>query len=291
MNELHQVADNLEAMVPALLFLCAGVPLAALLDGLGFFDALAGAVEQRFAEIPVVALWVLAALTTVVLNLDTTVVLLTPLYIRLARRAGVDPFPLALVPLLLAAFVSLLIAANVGSILTSKLVNEQPGLFIALSARNRNLFLTVPSDLGFPLWATIASLRLALSAVVCHYLGRAYGDRALRWFWRFLGMPQEQVSKFETGFAKAEWAIVPFFIGSNIVWVLSGAARTGWRRLAPLFAIGLVGRLALLWWLGRTFRDEVKSVLDLLNRYQLPLIVITLVVVVAVNVRNFRKGA
>jgi membrane protein DedA with SNARE-associated domain len=73
--------------------------------------------------------------------------------------------------------------------------------------------------------------------------------------------------------------------------VLSGAARTGWRRLAPLFAIGLVGRLALLWSLGRTFRDEVKSVLDLLNRYQLPLIVITLVVVVAVNVRNFRKGA
>ena len=194
-------------------------------------------------------------------------------------------------PLLIAAWVTLLVAANVGSILTSKLVNDQPALFLMLSARNRNLFLTVPSDLGFPLWATIATLRLAVSAVVCHYLGRAYGDRALRWFWRFLGMPQEQVAKFESNFARAEWAVVPFFVGSNIVWVLSGAARTGWRRLAPLAAIGLVVRLALLWWLGRTFRDEVKSVLDFLNQYQVPLIVITLVVVVAVNVRNFRRGS
>ena len=37
------------------------------------------------------ALWVLAAATTIVLNLDTTVVLLTPLYLRLARRAGGRP--------------------------------------------------------------------------------------------------------------------------------------------------------------------------------------------------------
>jgi arsenical pump membrane protein len=40
-------------------------------------------------DLPVVALWALATVTTVVLNLDTTVVLLTPLYLRLARRAGV----------------------------------------------------------------------------------------------------------------------------------------------------------------------------------------------------------
>ncbi len=50
----------------------------------------------------VLGLWLLAAATTVVLNLDTTVVLLTPLYLRLARRVGVDPLPLAAIPLLLA---------------------------------------------------------------------------------------------------------------------------------------------------------------------------------------------
>ena len=194
-------------------------------------------------------------------------------------------------PYWIGAFICLLVAANVGSILTSSLAKDHPGVFIALSARNRNLFLAVPSDLGFPAWAAIASLRLTLSAVVCHYLGRAYGDRALRWFWRFMGMPQEQVAKFETNFAKAEWAVVPFFVGSNIVWVLSGAARTQWRRLAPLAAIGIAGRLALLWWLGNAFEEQVKSVLDFLNRFQLPIIGATLVIVVATNVRNFRSGS
>lgn len=54
----------------------------------------------------VLGLWILAALTTAVLNLDTTVVLLTPLAVRLARQAGVEPVALAAIPLLLASFAS-----------------------------------------------------------------------------------------------------------------------------------------------------------------------------------------
>lgn len=103
---MDRAVGNLEAMVPALLFLLAGVPLAALLDRLGFFDALAVEVERRWARIPIAALWILAGATTAVLNLDTTVVLLTPLYVRLARRSGTDPLALAAVPLLLASFAS-----------------------------------------------------------------------------------------------------------------------------------------------------------------------------------------
>jgi arsenical pump membrane protein len=53
-----------------------GVPLAALLDRVGFFEAAAAVVTGRSERgTPVLGLWVLAALTTVVLNLDTTVVL------------------------------------------------------------------------------------------------------------------------------------------------------------------------------------------------------------------------
>ncbi len=100
------VADQLSAMLPALAFLLAGVPLAALLDRLGFFDATATRIAARSPSTPVLALWILAAVTTVVLNLDTTVVLLTPLYLRLARRAGVDPLPLVIIPLLLASLAS-----------------------------------------------------------------------------------------------------------------------------------------------------------------------------------------
>jgi membrane protein DedA with SNARE-associated domain len=99
-------------------------------------------------------------------------------------------------------------------------------------------------------------------------IGRIYGDQAMRWFWRFLGMPPEQVSKFEKAFDNAEWFVVPFFVGSNIVWVLSGAARSSWKRLVPLALVGLAGRLALLWWLADVFYDQVKSTMTFVDRYQ-----------------------
>ena len=90
-----------------LAFLLAGVPLAALLDRLGFFDSVAvlllGRGQRRRS---VFSLWVLAALTTAVLNLDTTIVLLTPLYVRIARHSDSDALALAAIPLFLASFAS-----------------------------------------------------------------------------------------------------------------------------------------------------------------------------------------
>lgn len=191
-------------------------------------------------------------------------------------------------PAWLGAFACLLVAANVGSIMLTKLVAEHPGVLLALSARNRHLVLTVPSELHPAAWAVIGALRLSLSAVVCHYLGRAYGDRALRWFWRYLGMSGEQVDRFERGVSDAEWALVPLFVGSNIVWVLTGAARTSWRRLAPLAAVGIAGRLALLWWLASQFERQLTSVIDFTTQYQTWFILGTLAIVVLTQVRNFR---
>lgn len=138
------VVDDLLTILPALLFLCAAVPLAALLDRLGFFEACADLITSGRDEVPVLALWILAAATTAVLNLDTTIVLLTPLYVRLARTAAAgasDGGPstgapstrgpgdrgqelvvgLALVPLLLAAFASsFLPVSNLTTIILSE---------------------------------------------------------------------------------------------------------------------------------------------------------------------------
>ncbi len=119
---MDQAGEALATVAPALAFLLVGVPLAALLDELGFFDAVAGLLAHRWRELPVLALWLLAAATTVTLNLDTTIVLLTPLFVRLARRADVDPIPLALVPLLLAAFASSVLPV---SNLTTLIATEQ----------------------------------------------------------------------------------------------------------------------------------------------------------------------
>lgn len=191
-------------------------------------------------------------------------------------------------PVAIAAFIGLVVCSNVAAATWAALDNEHPARLLLLSARNRFLIFTVPSGISPVTWSLLAFARIGASALVCHLVGRAYGDRALRWFWKFMGMPQEQVGKFEQAFAKAEWVVVPFFVASNIVWVLSGAARTTWKRLVPLFAIGLAARLALLWWLANEFAEEVRSVQRWVDRYQWWAIGVSIAIVVVVNVRNFR---
>ncbi|MGZ4728518.1 MAG: SLC13 family permease [Acidimicrobiales bacterium] len=119
-------AEALRALWPALAFLLAAVPLASMLDDLGFFDAAAGLVAARTTS--VLGLWLLAAATTVVLNLDTTVVLLTPLYLRLARWVDVDPLPVVAIPLLLASLASSVLPV---SNLTTLIAADTLGLGVA----------------------------------------------------------------------------------------------------------------------------------------------------------------
>jgi arsenical pump membrane protein len=94
----------LRPLAAPLAFLLLAVPLAALLDRLGFFAA-AAALFGRGRHLAL-GLWVLGALVTTILNLDAAVVLLTPLYVRIARRCGLDPLALAFQPVLLSCLAS-----------------------------------------------------------------------------------------------------------------------------------------------------------------------------------------
>ena len=96
------------------------------------------------------------------------------------------------------------------------------------------------------------------------------------------------IDSFNSGFAKAEWFLIPFFAGSNIVAALSGVHRTPPVRLAALLTAGIAARLALMWWLARTFEDQLVSFLEWLQRYQWWAVGISVAVVVLVNLRNFR---
>lgn len=161
MAPMDHAGDALATVAPALAFLLVGVPLAALLDELGFFDAVAGLLAERFAEIPVLALWILAAATTVALNLDTTIVLLTPLYVRLARRSGVDPIPLALIPLLLAAFASSVLPI---SNLTTLIAAEQLDLSVVDVLAHLGLPSLAAVAVGWAVYRRVHPTRLASSS-------------------------------------------------------------------------------------------------------------------------------
>ncbi len=92
------------SLAAPLAFVAFAVPLAVLLDRYGFFSELARLVSSGRRYLG--SLWVLAAAVTVLLNLDAAVVLLTPLYVRIARHRGVSPLALAIQPALLSGLAS-----------------------------------------------------------------------------------------------------------------------------------------------------------------------------------------
>ncbi|MCU4187051.1 hypothetical protein K6U06_21985 [Acidiferrimicrobium sp. IK] len=111
-------------------FLLAAVPLAVLLDRYGYFSAVAGLLTR--GERGVGGLWVLAAAVTTVLNLDAAVVLLTPLYVNIARRSGRDALTLALMPVLLACLASsALPVSNLTNLIAVSATGASTGGFLA----------------------------------------------------------------------------------------------------------------------------------------------------------------
>lgn len=191
-------------------------------------------------------------------------------------------------PLTLVAFVVLVIGTNVASGVWARWVDTNPEGLLVLSSRNRYLALTLAAGVPVGVYVLIGFLRIGTAFVVCHMIGRAYHDDAIGWFRKYLGVKSEAIDSFNRGFSKAEWFLIPFFAGSNIVAALSGVHRTPPVRLAVLLSVGIAARLALMWWLARTFEAQLVDFLEWLQKYQWWAVGISIALVVLVNLRNFR---
>ncbi len=110
-----EAADNMRRIGPLLLFLCSVIILAELTRQAKVFDVIAHrlAIFGRGYYAALFLLCVLfAAATTILLNLDTTAVLLTPVMLALAVPARIPPLPLAMTTLWLANTASLLLPVS-----------------------------------------------------------------------------------------------------------------------------------------------------------------------------------
>lgn len=194
-------------------------------------------------------------------------------------------------PFALATFAGLVVCTNIAGVTWAKLLESSPEGLLLLSSRNRYLALALGADVAEPAYWVFGSVRIAVAFVVCHLLGRAYADDALRWFTKYLGVTPEALEQFDRAFARYEWVLVPFFAGSNIVAALSGVHRTPAHRLAALLAVGIVARLALIRWLAYVFDEQLTDFLTWLQRYSWWAVGISLALVVLINLRNFRRGA
>ncbi|HUW77588.1 MAG TPA: SLC13 family permease [Candidatus Nanopelagicaceae bacterium] len=106
---------TLVRVAPILGFLLTITVVAELADAAGVFEA-ASVLGARGARGSVRRLWflvlVLASVTTMLLSLDTTAVLLTPVVLVLSRRLGIAPWPFALATVWLANTASLLLPVS-----------------------------------------------------------------------------------------------------------------------------------------------------------------------------------
>jgi arsenical pump membrane protein len=131
-------ADALHSLRPLgapIAFLLAAIPLAVLLDRAGYFRQLAALFGSGRSLVP--GLWVLGMLTVAVLNLDAAVVLLTPLYVNIARTTGRSERSLGFQPVILALLASsFLPVSNLTNLIAAARTGVGPGAFL--------------SHLGFP---------------------------------------------------------------------------------------------------------------------------------------------
>ncbi|WP_204054912.1 SLC13 family permease [Microbispora corallina] len=107
--------DSIDRIAPLLLFLGAVIVLAELTKEAQVFDVIATrlAIVGRGSYFALFLLCTaFASLVTIVLNLDTTAVLLTPVMLALAPRAKIAPLPLAMTTAWLANTASLLLPVS-----------------------------------------------------------------------------------------------------------------------------------------------------------------------------------
>jgi Na+/H+ antiporter NhaD/arsenite permease-like protein len=112
---LFDLAQLVERVAPIIVFLVAITLVAEVCDLAGLFDV-AAHYAARVARGRVIVLWLLIVLlavaSTVLLSLDTTAVLLTPVAITVARQVGAPALPFAMTNLWLANTASLLLPVS-----------------------------------------------------------------------------------------------------------------------------------------------------------------------------------
>src|SRR3954471_9524884 len=170
-----------------------------------------------------------------------------------AADASLSDAPLrrARLAILLSLIATLVVMANVGTILSANLAKDHPVALLALSARNRHLLLAVAAGIGAVPYAAVSSVRLLIPAVAFFLLGTWYGDRGLRWLERQAGGTPATVRGVEGWVDRARPPIVVLMVGSKLVGPAAGPRRMAARTYGIVLASGILVRLAFFWFLGK----------------------------------------
>lgn len=169
---------------------------------------------------------------------------------------------------LLLIFTTFLFAiGTVGTNIGPALVDERPVLVLLLSSRNRNLLGSVPFIDALPFFV-IGFARLLVAATALFFVGRIFGERALRWTESQVGEMPRIYRATEAFAVRGGWVAVFLMPGSNIVCLLAGHLKIATRTYFGALLSGIVVRLVVMWYGGKAFEDEIRSFLDWIDQYQ-----------------------
>lgn len=204
--------------------------------------------------------------------------------------AGTPPAHPARVHLawLLAPIAVMVVASYTADALWPSLVESNPLLLIALSAKNRYLVLVVNA---LPAWEyyVVGTLRLLLPDPFFFVLGWLYGEAALHWMERRTPTVGRIMRTLERWFGRWGAPLVMLF-PNNYVCAIAGAARMSPLRFATLNVIGTIGRLVMIAVVGDVFAGPIDSILDFVARWRIQLLVVTVSLVVLSWVLELRNG-
>jgi membrane protein DedA with SNARE-associated domain len=207
-------------------------------------------------------------------------------------RVAAEPMPMPRPltrRLVLVAGLALYVAGTIGSNIAPAVIDKHPVTILALSSRNRNLFASVPFIDPIP-YAVVGFLRVLAAGVVLYLIGRWYGARGIGWVEGQVGELPATIRWIQRGVDRAGWLLVLLMPGSNIVCLLVGHRRMPPRTFMPLMMSGIVVKLGVMWAGGKLFEDQIKTFLDLIERYQWWIVIGLFAITFAQSAGRVRKS-
>lgn len=178
---------------------------------------------------------------------------------------------------LIAPIVAVTVVNLVADVIGPNLITTHPAVQILLSPKNRYLVLAAPQLSAWSFFG-IGFFRLLLTDPLFFLIGHQHGDTAVRWAEAKLGDKGPMVETALRWFEKAA-PLVILIAPTGYLNLLAGATGMKVRLYVALNLVGTAGRLAIFWFIGAAFQDEVQSVLRFVRHYQWWLIGVSAVVV------------
>ncbi len=189
--------------------------------------------------------------------------------------------------ILLACFAALVACTQIGFFTAPTLVNDNPGLLLALSSRMRHLLFSSAAGLNPVAYALIGYLRLLAAGWVLYLLGYHYGDRGFGWLEAQAGAnPPATLRWMQQAADRFGWLLLFIFPGSNIACALVGQRKIRARRFLIAISAGIVFRLVWIRIAAWQFEAELKDALEWIEDNQWRLFAAFLVLSIVQSMRK-----